>query len=122
MHESDIRQVQTANAAIAAGSATLLSAAGIDTDSLDAVYLAGSFGGGIDPKTSARIGLLPNVPVEKVVSLGNTSVKGAAGFLLHSEIRNALNDIILNSRYIELSGSPEFTESYVDNMIFGTLD
>lgn len=122
LHESDIRQVQTAKAAIAAGSATLLSAAGIDTDSLDAVYLAGSFGGGIDPKTSARIGLLPNVPVEKVVSLGNTSAKGAAGFLLHSEIRNALNDIILNSRYIELSGSPEFTESYVDNMIFGTLD
>lgn len=122
LHESDIRQVQTAKAAIAAGSATLLGSAGIDTTDLNAVYLAGSFGGGINPKTSARIGLLPSVPVEKVISLGNTSARGAAGFLIHSEIRNSLNDIILNSRYIELSGSPQFTELYVDNMIFGTLE
>ncbi len=122
LHESDIRQVQTAKAAIAAGSGTLLSAAGLEPDDLDAVYLAGSFGGGINPATSARIGLLPNVPVEKVISLGNTSAKGASGFLLHSEIRNSLNDIIHSSRYIELSGSPEFTELYVDNMVFGTLE
>ncbi len=122
LHESDIRQVQTAKAAIAAGSATLLSTAGIDTADLNAVYLAGSFGGGINPQTSARIGLLPAVPVEKVISLGNTSARGAAGFLIHNEIRNSLNDIILNSRYIELSGSPQFTEFYVDNMIFGTLE
>ncbi len=120
LHESDIRQVQTAKAAIAAGSAALLAAASLETDDLDAVYLAGSFGGGIDPKTSARIGLLPNVPPEIVRSVGNTSAKGAAGFMLHSEIRNSLNDILRNSRYIELSGSAQFTELYVDNMIFGS--
>jgi len=122
LHESDIRQVQTAKAAIAAGSGTLLSAAGIEPDDLDAVYLAGSFGGGINPAASARIGLLPNVPANRVKSVGNTSAKGAAGFMLHSEIRRSLNDIILNSKYIELSGSPEFTELYVDNMVFGTLE
>jgi len=122
LHESDIRQVQTAKAAIAAGSGTLLSKASVDVESLNAVYLAGSFGGGINPISSARIGLLPDVPVEKVISLGNTSAKGASGFLLHSEIRNSLNDILLSSRYIELSGSPEFTELYVDNMVFGTLE
>lgn len=122
LHESDIRQVQTAKAAIAAGSGTLLEAAGISESDLNSVYLAGSFGRGINPQTSARIGLLPDVPSHKVKSVGNTSAKGAAGFLLHSEIRNSLNDILLNSRYIELSGSSQFTELYVENMIFGTLE
>ncbi|MBQ8186203.1 MAG: DUF4445 domain-containing protein [Clostridia bacterium] len=119
LHESDIRQVQTAKAAIAAGSQTLLSSAGISDSELAHVYLAGSFGGGIDKKSSSRIGLLPDIDPTKITAVGNTSAKGAAGYMLYSSVRNSLNDILLNSRYTELSGSAEFTELYVDNMIFG---
>lgn len=122
LHESDIRQVQTAKAAIAAGSQTLLSAANLTDADLDHVYLAGSFGGGIDPKTSARIGLLPDVSPEIITAVGNTSAKGAAGFLLYPSIRRSLNEILAQSVYKELSGSPEFTELYVDNMVFGSLE
>lgn len=119
LHESDIRQVQTAKAAIAAGSQTLLSAAGLTDDDLDAVYLAGSFGGGINPRTSSRIGLLPDVSPDIIRALGNTSAKGAAGFLLYSGVRESLRLVLAGSRYTELSGSPQFTELYVDNMVFG---
>jgi len=119
LHESDIRQVQTAKAAIAAGSQTLLSTADLTDDSLDRVYLAGSFGGGINPVSSARIGLLPNVPPEIITAVGNTSAKGAAAFMLYPSVRNSLETVMNSARYTELSGSPEFNELYVDNMIFG---
>ena len=119
LHESDIRRVQTAKAAIAAGSQTLLSSAGLSDSDLSHVYLAGSFGGGIDKKSSSRIGLLPDIDPDRIIPVGNTSAKGAAGYLLYAGVRNTLNDILLNSHYTELSGSAEFTELYVDNMIFG---
>lgn len=115
--DSDVRQVQTAKAAIAAGTSVLLSRAGLDAKNLDAIYLAGSFGGGINTVSATHIGLLPRIN-GKILSVGNTSVKGSSLFMIDKSFRSKLNSIMNSSEYIELSSDPEFTNCFVDSMMF----
>jgi uncharacterized 2Fe-2S/4Fe-4S cluster protein (DUF4445 family) len=128
--EGDIRQVQTAKAAISAGTSVLLSKAGVETEDVDSIFIAGSFGGGIDVSAAAHIGLLPGDAVrytaegavENVSAVGNTSAKGAAKFLFSKKFRENLSDVMANSAYIELSSDPSFTDEYVNGMLFGDIE
>ena len=116
----DIRAVQTAKAAIAAGIKVLLRTAGITADDLEAVYLAGSFGGGIDVNSAAEIGIIPRTCVERgiVQAAGNTSLAGAAAYMYDEAVRTSLNEIMTNARYTELSSDKGFTDAYVSGMMF----
>ena len=75
----DVREVQLAKAAIAAGCQILLKKANLKVEELDQVIVAGGFGSYID-SANARIGLLPKVAIEKIVSAGNAAGKGLDGF------------------------------------------
>ncbi len=116
----DIRAVQTAKAAISAGIEVLLRTAGITADDLDAVYLAGSFGGGIDVTSAAEIGILPKTCVRRgiVQAAGNTSLAGAAAYLFDENVRANLRTIMTNARYTELSSDKGFTDAFVGGMMF----
>jgi len=116
----DIRAVQTAKAAIAAGIKVLLRTAGITADDLDAVYLAGSFGGGIDVNSAAEIGIIPKTCVKRgiVQAAGNTSLAGAAAYMFDEAVRGSLQTIMENARYTELSSDKGFTDAFVSGMMF----
>lgn len=116
----DIRAVQTAKAAISAGIDVLLRTAGLTAGDLDAVYLAGSFGGGINVTSAAEIGLLPAVCVEKgiVTAVGNTALAGATAYLFDEDVRENLAGIMDNARYTELSSDKSFTDAFVNGMMF----
>ena len=128
--EGDIRQVQTAKAAISAGTSVLLMKAGVEKEDVASIFIAGSFGGGIDVSAAAHIGLLPEDAVktapdgsiENVSSVGNTSAKGAAMFIFSSAFRANLADVMANCAYIELSSDPAFTDEYVNGMLFGDIE
>ena len=115
--EGDFRQIQTAKSAIAAGIETLLFAAEMTEKDIDRVYIAGSFGRGIDVDDAKDIGLLPDIEAP-VCAVGNTSVKGAIMYMLNKDARRNVDIIMKNSKYIELSSSAKFTEKFIDNMIF----
>ncbi len=116
----DIRAVQTAKAAIAAGIKVLLKTAGITADDLDAVYLAGSFGGGINVQSAAEIGIIPRTCVERgiVQAAGNTSLAGAAAYMFDRAVRTRLTEIMEHGRYTELSSDKGFTDAFVGGMMF----
>ena len=116
----DIRAVQTAKAAIAAGIKVLLKTAGITADELEAVYLAGSFGGGIDVRSAAEIGIIPKTCVERgiVRAVGNTSLAGAAAYMFDGAVRTRLQEIMDHARYTELSSDKGFTDAFVSGMMF----
>ncbi len=119
--DADIRQIQTAKAAIAAGTSVLINHSKLTFSSVDKIYLAGSFGGGINPASAARIGLLPQIngkTASITEAVGNTSAKGAVEFMINSDFRRNLNDFMANSTYIELSSDPSFTEHFVNEMLF----
>ncbi len=116
--QHDIREAQLAKGAILAGAETLIAAAGVDADSLEAVYLAGALGYSLNPKSAIRIGLLPGAKPEIVKFLGNAALDGAADALLSAKARDDARLLGDSIRYFELSSAPGFAERFAAAMVF----
>lgn len=117
--QAELRQIQLAKAAIAAGIDVLMSAAGIRTEDIDRLYLSGGFGSSLDPETAARIGLFPKALCDRVTVAGNASGEGAAAACLSGEALRECDRIAGLCDYIELSNRAEFTRAFVERMEFG---
>ena len=118
LENADVRSVQLAKAAVAAGIATLLDEAGTSSSELSGIFLAGGFGCGLNPDSAVRIGMLPYAPNAKRIPLGNAALAGAATLLLHPQRRLAALSLAQEARLIDLAGNPEFSDSFIDSMHF----
>jgi uncharacterized 2Fe-2S/4Fe-4S cluster protein (DUF4445 family) len=116
--QPDIRALQFAKGAIAAGVDVLLARMGVTADDVHEVLLAGSFGSYINPASARLIGLVPPVPVERIVAVGNAAGEGAKIALLSFREREAANRIPDFVEYVELSGRPEFNDIFTDALAF----
>lgn len=114
----DVRALQLAKAAVAAGIRVLLEERNIGVEALSGVCIAGGFGNYIDPRSAMAIGMLPRLPEEKLLCLGNTALAGASMAALDEKNRRALADIAAGCRYRELSGCPAFTRAFTENLVF----
>ena len=119
MSASDIRKLQLAKSAIAAGIQTLLRHIGITQDDVKQFVLAGGFGSFMNQFSAARIGLFPASFLPVTQTLGNTAGEGAAIALCSQEARGQLEMIRKRCEYIELSSSLIFNEQFVEQMMFG---
>lgn len=116
--QKDIREVQLAKAAVAAGIQILLKESGITMDEISRVYLAGGFGNYINYENATRIGLIPKELKEKIVPIGNGAGTGSKMALLAGETLEAAEKIKEITGYIELSTSLDFQTFFVDLMGF----
>jgi uncharacterized 2Fe-2S/4Fe-4S cluster protein (DUF4445 family) len=114
----DLRELQLAKAAVRAGTEILLAEAKLAAPDLARVILAGAFGSYIDPANALAIGLLPEVPVERVAFGGNTSAAGARLALLDHAVRDRAEALAREVRYLELSGRADFQERFAEAMFF----
>ena len=114
----DIRKLQLAKSAIAAGIQTLLHHAGIAEEQVNSFVLAGGFGSFMDQYSAARIGLFPKSFLPISQTLGNTAGEGAAIALCSESARARLGDIRDRCEYIELSADPVFSEQFMEQMMF----
>ena len=114
----DVRRIQLAKAAVAAGIEILMQEAGTSPEDVSTVYLAGGFGTYIDVKSAVEIGMLPGGTLEKVKSVGNSSLAGAVLALSSSRAAQELSGIPSLCRYVELSGDRRFNDLFADNMAF----
>ncbi|MEA5032911.1 MAG: ASKHA domain-containing protein [Sphaerochaeta sp.] len=116
---TDVREVQLAKAAIAAGAQVLLDAAGLASDELEGIVIAGGFGSYIDIASAQRIGLLPPVSPFRISVVGNAAGKGALEQLMFDGVTAQVEQIRTAITYIELSSSSAFQQQYVSHMYFG---
>ncbi|MEJ2753204.1 MAG: ASKHA domain-containing protein, partial [Chloroflexota bacterium] len=119
MHEKDITITRVdidhlirAKAAIYAGISVLADSVGVPLDSLQKVLIGGSFGKFINVEKAVQIGLLPDMPWESFLFLGNTSVLGAYYALLDKKALARINEIAGRMTYIELSADNMFYEAF----------
>jgi len=121
LSQGDIRELQLAKGAIAAGLRILLQRWGASVEALSRIYLAGAFGNYINYSSAKRIGLL-NIPMEKVASASNTALLGAkmALFNLRDE-RGQYSEILRNVTHVSLNEDPQFQEVFVEEMGFPSL-
>ena len=120
--KKDIREIQLAKAAIAAGIDILISESGISESDIDEVLIAGGFGNFINLENACRIGLLPKSLLSKIRPIGNAAGEGARIALVSKEARANLDMIQSRSRYIELAAHPDFADLYADHLPFESLD
>jgi uncharacterized 2Fe-2S/4Fe-4S cluster protein (DUF4445 family) len=114
----DIRQIQLAKAAIAAGISILLKTAGIVIDDIESLFLAGAFGASINVKSAVAIGMIPHPLRERVVSLGNAAGTGARSAVRSKKFEASVERIAAMARYVELSGREDFNEEFVGGLGF----
>jgi uncharacterized 2Fe-2S/4Fe-4S cluster protein (DUF4445 family) len=106
--------VQLAKAALRAGIDLLLDHRG--SARLDAVLLAGAFGAHVDPAYAIGLGLVPEVPVSVVRSVGNAAGAGAIRLLLSRSVRDQLEATVGRITKIETATEPAFQERFVAAM------
>jgi len=118
LSQPDVRALQFAKGAIAAGVEVLLAEIGWTADDLDEVLLAGSFGSYINPGSARAIGLVPWVPLERIVAVGNAAGEGAKISLLSFREREAANRLPDFIEYLELSGRTDFNDIFMNVLAF----
>lgn len=119
--QRDVREVQLAKGAIAAGIMSLMDELKVSTEDLDRVILAGAFGNYMRKESAIAAGLLPNVPVSKVHSVGNAAGEGAKLALISSDIRRDADNIGRHVDYIELTTSIGFQARFADALMFAEM-
>jgi len=109
--QRDIRQIQLAKAAIYAGAKMMMRRLGIAH--LDRVVIAGAFGTYVDKEEALIIGMLPDITLDKVVSVGNAAGDGARMALLNRGKRKEADQIARQVEYMELTIEKEFQDEFV---------
>ncbi|MDI6828866.1 MAG: ATP-binding protein, partial [Armatimonadota bacterium] len=117
--QRDVREVQLAKGAIAAGIRTLMERLNVGPDDLSAVVLAGAFGNYMRKQSAIAAGLIPNVPLSKVRSVGNAAGEGAKLALLSTDERSEADRIGRSIEYIELTTDSGFQEKFAEALMFG---
>ena len=118
LSQRDVRELQFAKAAISTGWTLLLEQLGIEPRDVQQVLLAGSFGSYLSPAAAVRIGLVPELPVLRIVSAGNVAGEGAKMSLLSVQERAGATALLEEVSYVELSDRSDFNDRFVDLLAF----
>jgi uncharacterized 2Fe-2S/4Fe-4S cluster protein (DUF4445 family) len=118
LSQRDVRELQFAKAAISTGWTLLLEELGVEPGDVQQVLLAGSFGSYLAPASAVRIGLVPKLPVLRIVSAGNVAGEGAKMALLSMQERHGAHALLEEVTYVELSDRADFNDRFVDQLAF----
>lgn len=116
--QADIRQLQLAKGAIAAGLRLLCRRWGAAPQDLEAVYLAGAFGNYVEVPDARRIGLV-EAEASRVHPVGNSALRGTKLIALNPSRRERwLEGIPSITTHLPLHADPDFQDTFVDCMSF----
>lgn len=117
--QRDVRELQLAKGAIRTGIEALLQNAGRPAEELEQVIIAGAFGSYVDVSSAITIGMLPRLPLERYVQVGNAAGTGARLCLLSAAKRAEVQAIARRVSYIELARVPGFQRLFARSMYLG---
>jgi len=116
--QRDVRKLQLAKGAIAAGVKTLMDEMGAGIDDIRHVYMAGALGNYIHPMSAVRIGVIPGFNPEDIVPLGNAASAGASMVLLSKNYWKMANELSDCIEHIELSSRIDFNQHFIEQIDF----
>lgn len=115
----DVNEIQLAKGAIRTGTEILLYEAGLDDQDIDEFIIAGAFGTYLDLESAVTIGMFPDLQRSRFKQVGNAAGAGARQMLLSIERRAVAEKVAREVDYIELTTHSKFTETYVQQILFG---
>ena len=116
--QKDVREVQLAKGAMAAGIQMMCRRLGVTTDDIACVMIAGAFGSYMSPASACGIGLIPPALQEKVMAIGNAAGQGARLCALSIDEYRRAATLSRNVEYLELAADPAFQDVFVDELEF----
>ena len=117
--QQDVRELQLAKGAMRAGIELLMKEAGIGAGDLREILLSGVFGNYINRAKAVALGLIPPIPLERIHFIGGGAMDGALRALINLEERTRADQISVQVRHIELSGRPDFEETFLRHLALG---
>ena len=118
LSQRDVRELQFAKASIATGWTILCNDLGIAPEEISQVLLGGSFGSYLTAASAVKIGLVPRLPLPRIVSAGNVAGEGAKIAALSITERAAAHAVLDEVQYVELSGRTDFNDLFIDQLAF----
>jgi uncharacterized 2Fe-2S/4Fe-4S cluster protein (DUF4445 family) len=110
--QADIDNLIRAKAAIYAGISVLLKAVNLSLPDVKRLYISGGFGNYLNIRHAICLGLLPDLPPEKITFIGNGSVRGAKRILLSRAAADGARRIARMMTYFELSADGHFMDEF----------
>lgn len=92
--------------------------AGIPNDQIAELMLAGGFGNYLSIKSALRIGLIPQLPVERIRYVGNAALLGAQLCLVSEAERQRAESIARSIEHVSLAVHPNFQDIFVECLRF----
>lgn len=120
LSEADISELAQAKGANSAGIKIVLQRAGLTTDQIDRLYLAGGFARYLDTRAARGIGLIPDVSDNCIRQIGNAALEGACIALCSVPHRDVLDNLVKQAEHVELEQDENFFDYYVDGCLFAT--
>lgn len=114
--QNDIVSIQYAKSALYVGATLLMDELGVTIQDIDRVLLAGAFGNYVSIGSTRNLGVIPEVPLQRIENIGNAAGSGARIALLDRAGREKAKEISRNVRYLELAAHPEFEERFYEAM------
>lgn len=121
LSEADVNELAQAKGANVAGLRAVMSHYGAGFDDIEVFYLAGGFGRHIKVDAARRIGLIPDLPDERIVRIGNAAIEGATMALLSRRRRDELEQIVRRVEHCRLETHPDFFDFFVFGCQFEPL-
>ncbi len=121
LSESDINELAQAKGANIAGLRILFESFGARFHDLHRFYLAGGFGRHLDLDAARRIGLIPDLPSDRIVQVGNAAIEGASLALLSQTKRQELELLVRRVTHCRLEADPNFFDHFVEGCQFQRL-
>ena len=118
LSQRDVRELQFAKASIATGWSILCRELDVDPRDISQVLLGGSFGSYLTAASAVRIGLVPKLPLPRIVAAGNVAGEGAKIAALSVSERAAAQAVLDEVDYVELSGRADFNDLFIDQLAF----
>lgn len=116
--QADVRNLQLAKGAIAAGVDILCRKAGVRYDEIERLYLAGGFGSTLMPESALDIGLLPSALAGKIEVAGNSALDGTIYLATHPETAAEMAALRERITVVELAAESGFQDAFADAMLF----
>jgi len=120
--EKDISEILLAKAAIFASSSVLMKRRSVSLNDLKKVLIAGALGTNTSPESAKIIGLIPDVPLERIGLLGNSAIVGAKMALVSKSMREEAELVSQRVTYIELTTDPDFSKEFSDALYLPNRD
>ena len=120
--QKDIDEVLLAKAAIFTGCSILMKRENVKAENVEKVFVAGNFGNYINLENAKILGLIPDIPNEKVTFVGNAAISGAKMALVSRRVRRVAEALSKKVRYLELTVDPDFNKEFIDAMFIPHKD